>query len=128
MNPREDQERPAPEAGAPSRRRNGPTAEAAGAHWSTPPRETGRPESRAPDRKESGVRRMLRAGPHPPVPPDLGRRAAARGRQLLLRRRLLHRTGALLALVALLTLLIWAGVEHPWRPPPARTTPPVAGY
>ncbi|MFB7632064.1 hypothetical protein ACFC0M_14095 [Streptomyces sp. NPDC056149] len=128
MNPREDQERPAPEAGTPPDSRNGPPAGAAGARWSTPPQETGRPESRAPDRKESEVRRMLRAGPYPPVPPDLGGRAAARGRRLLLRRRLLHRTGTLLALVALLTLLIWAGVEQPWRPPPARTTPPVVGY
>ncbi|WP_438486110.1 hypothetical protein [Streptomyces sp. S186] len=98
------------------------------AGWSTPPQETGRPEWRAPDRKESEARRMLRSGPYPSVPPDLAARAADRGRRLLARRRLLHRGGSLLALLALLTLLTWAGVEHPWRPPPVRTTPPVEGY
>ncbi|AKA05736.1 MULTISPECIES: hypothetical protein [Streptomyces] len=86
------------------------------------------PEGRPPDRKETEARRMLRAGPQPPVPPDLPARAAARGRRLLARRRLLHRTGTLLAVLALLTLALWAGVAQPWRPPPARTTPPVAGY
>ncbi|WP_369358410.1 hypothetical protein [Streptomyces sp. cg2] len=96
--------------------------------WSTPPQETGRPERRAPDRKETEARRMLRAGPYPSVPPDLAARAAARGRRLLVRRRLLHRGGSLLVLLALLALLTWAGVDQPWRPPPARTTPPVEGY
>lgn len=93
------------------------------------------PEGRPPDRKETEARRMLRAGPQPPVPPDLPARAAdlparaaARGRRLLARRRLLHRTGTVLAVLALLSLALWAGVAQPWRPPPARTTPPVAGY
>ncbi|QHC27340.1 hypothetical protein GR130_34405 [Streptomyces sp. GS7] len=81
-----------------------------------------------PDRTETEARRTLRAGPHPPVPPDLAARAAARGRRLRDRRRVLHRTGTLLALLALTTLLIWAAVEQPWRPPPARTTPPVEGW
>ncbi|MFE7313850.1 hypothetical protein ACFU7T_12185 [Streptomyces sp. NPDC057555] len=105
---------------------DGPRGEA-GTGWNTPPQETGRPRW-PPDRKETEARRMLRAGPYPPVPPDLAARAAARGRRLLARRRLLHRTGSLLVLLALLTLLVWAGVEQPWRPPPARTTPPVEGY
>ncbi|WP_275463175.1 hypothetical protein [Streptomyces noursei] len=86
------------------------------------------PEGRPPDRKETEARRMLRAGPQPPVPPDLPARATVRGRRLLARRRLLHRAGTLLAVLALLTLALWAGVAQPWRPPPARTTPPVAGY
>ncbi|WP_241777812.1 RNA polymerase subunit sigma-70 [Streptomyces sp. CT34] len=73
-------------------------------------------------------RRMLRAGPHPPVPPGLAARATARGRRLRERRRVLRRTGSLLALLALITLLTWAVVEQPWRPPPARTTPPVEGW
>ncbi|MCK7627452.1 hypothetical protein MUU72_30890 [Streptomyces sp. RS10V-4] len=81
-----------------------------------------------PDRKETEARRMLWAGPWPPVPPDLAVRAAARGRRLRLRRRLLHRAGSLLALLALLALALWAAVEQPWHPPPARTTPAVEGY
>ncbi|MFI9047665.1 hypothetical protein [Streptomyces sp. NPDC053427] len=78
------------------------------------------------DREETEVRRML-AGPHPPVPPDLAVRATARGRRLLARRRLLRRTGRLLALLALAALLVWA-MHQPWLPPPVRITPPVEGW
>ncbi|KUL38651.1 hypothetical protein ADL22_17650 [Streptomyces sp. NRRL F-4489] len=81
-----------------------------------------------PDRKETEARRTLWAGPWPPVPPDLAARAAARGRRLRARRLLLHRAGSLLALLALLSLALWAAADQPWRPPPARTTPPVVGY
>ncbi|MFF4949577.1 hypothetical protein ACWC2K_09340 [Streptomyces chattanoogensis] len=79
-----------------------------------------------PDRKETEVRRML-AGPPPPVPPDLAVRAAARGRRLLARRRLLRRIGWLFALLALVALLTWSA-DRPWLPPPARTTPPAEGW
>ncbi|MFI9030626.1 hypothetical protein [Streptomyces sp. NPDC053560] len=79
-----------------------------------------------PDRKEAEVRRML-DGPHPLVPPDLGLRAAVRGRRLLLWRRRLGLAGWLLFLAAV-AFTVWAVTQQPWMPPPSRTTPPLEGW
>ncbi|MBQ0987299.1 hypothetical protein KBZ10_22825 [Streptomyces sp. F63] len=71
------------------------------------------------------VRRML-DGPHPPVPPGLGARAAARGRRAVARRRMLHVLVLVLAGAVVGALLVWAAVSQPWSPPEI-TTPPVEG-
>ncbi|KAF4409169.1 MULTISPECIES: hypothetical protein [Streptomyces] len=80
-----------------------------------------------PDRKEAEVRRLL-AGPHPPVPPDLAARAAARGRRTLAFRRGAHTVFAALAGAALIAFLVWLLVTQPWVPPPAETTPPMEAW
>nr|WP_030544852.1 hypothetical protein [Streptomyces albus] len=71
------------------------------------------------------VRRML-DGPHPPVPPDLGARAAARGVRAVARRRMLHVLVVVLAGAAVGALLVWAAATQPWSAPEI-TTPPVGG-
>ncbi|KNE83713.1 MULTISPECIES: hypothetical protein [Streptomyces] len=78
-----------------------------------------------PDHKEEMVRRML-DGPHPPVPPDLGARAAARGKRAVARRRMLRVLLLVLAGAAVGALLLWAVATQPWSPPES-TTPPVGG-
>ncbi|MDI3389378.1 hypothetical protein QIS99_24740 [Streptomyces sp. B-S-A8] len=79
------------------------------------------------ERREDRVRRLL-DGPHPAVPPELGieamRRGARRGRRRARARRLLW----LVLSVAFLAFAVWAGVEQPWNPPPAETTPPLDGW
>lgn len=72
--------------------------------------------------KEDEVRRML-DGPHPQVPTDLARRAAARGNRLLCRRRLAHRLLLVVAFAAVVAFTVWAATTQPWRTPPAATTP-----
>ncbi|MEU9762693.1 hypothetical protein [Streptomyces sp. NPDC047985] len=72
--------------------------------------------------KEEEVRRML-DGPHPQVPADLARRAAARGGRLLRRRRLARWLLLVVAFAAVVAFTVWAATAHPWRTPPAMTTP-----
>jgi len=81
----------------------------------------GRAMSRRVDREDE-VRRMLE-GPHPQVPADLARRAAERGGRLLRRRLLARRLLVTLAVAAVAVFTVWAVTAHPWRPPPATTTP-----
>ncbi|WP_340558473.1 hypothetical protein [Streptomyces sp. GSL17-111] len=79
-----------------------------------------------PDPKEGPVRRLLET-PHPPVPPDLTRRAAARGARLL-RVRNAARTLAWTVLGgATVFFLRWAAATEPWHLPPDRLTPPWPG-
>ncbi|GHB10736.1 hypothetical protein ACIQRS_03435 [Streptomyces termitum] len=78
------------------------------------------------DEKEEAVRRLLDTA-HPPVPGDLGRRAAARGARLGRRGRLLRRTLRALCALAVLWFTLWAADARPWEPPPAATTPPFDG-
>ncbi|MGK5629076.1 hypothetical protein [Streptomyces sp. URMC 123] len=80
-----------------------------------------------PDRKRDEIRRML-AGPYPPVPPDLARRAAALGDRWLARRRAVRALGWALLLAAAVAFAVWAALTEPWAAPPTETTPPVDGW
>ncbi|WP_028811686.1 hypothetical protein [Streptomyces flavidovirens] len=80
-----------------------------------------------PDRKQDEVRRMLE-GPHPPVPADLGPRAAERGARLLRRRVLARRLMWLLLGLAVVTFTVWALVEQPWVAPPSEVAPPLEAW
>ncbi|MCA1221591.1 hypothetical protein LCE31_25025 [Streptomyces sp. 8L] len=63
-------------------------------------------------------------GPHPPVPPGLALRAAARGARIARRRRV-TRMGVVLTLaVAVTVLLVWLAVADPWAAPPSVVAPP----
>ena len=73
-----------------------------------------------PDRKEAEVRRMLTT-PHPPVPADLAARAAARGRRLLHRRRLLRLALCAVLLTAAVALGVWVAAR--WPAPPGNPAP-----
>jgi ferric-dicitrate binding protein FerR (iron transport regulator) len=75
---------------------------------------------RLPDRKEAEVRRMLTA-PRPPVPADLAARAAARGRRLLHRRRLLRLALCAVLLAAAVALGVWVAAR--WPTPPSDPPP-----
>lgn len=79
------------------------------------------------DPRAEQIRRML-DGPHPALPPDLAARAARRGGRSLRRRRAVHRTARWLLGAALAVFLVWAGIEQPWDPEPARVTPPLEGW
>ncbi|MFF9351363.1 hypothetical protein [Streptomyces sp. NPDC014734] len=72
--------------------------------------------------QEDEVRRLLE-GPHPQVPADLARRAAARGGGLLRLRRLARRFLLLVAFAAVVVFTVWAVTARPWQTPPAATTP-----
>ncbi|MFB7581156.1 hypothetical protein [Streptomyces hydrogenans] len=76
--------------------------------------------------KEAAVRRLLDT-PHPPVPRDLGARAAARGGRVRRRERALRGAGGVLAGLVALGFTVWAAEVRPWEPPPVATTPPFAG-
>ncbi|WP_311765212.1 hypothetical protein [Streptomyces zingiberis] len=78
-----------------------------------------------PDPKQEAVRRML-DGPHPPVPPDLAARAAARGGRALARRRFLRSLLAVTVAAAGVALLLWLLVTQPWAAPET-TSPPIGG-
>ncbi|MGW0565350.1 hypothetical protein ACWDZ4_33320 [Streptomyces sp. NPDC003016] len=80
-----------------------------------------------PDRKQDEVRRMLE-GAHPPVPADLGPRAAERGARVLRRRRRVRRLLWLLLVVAVVAFAVWASVEQPWVAPPTEVAPPLEGF
>ncbi|GGX24694.1 hypothetical protein GCM10010353_44660 [Streptomyces chryseus] len=79
------------------------------------------------DRKQDEVRRMLETA-HPPVPADLGTRAAERGARLLRRRRLARRLLWLLLALAAVTFAVWAVLEQPWVVPPSEIAPPLEGW
>ncbi|MGW7005430.1 hypothetical protein ACWGCW_22155 [Streptomyces sp. NPDC054933] len=81
---------------------------------------------RLPDRKEVEVRRMLEV-PHPPVPADLAERAAAVGRRLLRRRRLLRLALYAVLLAAAVAFTVWAATKWP-TPPPTNVTPPLRSW
>ncbi|WP_166628840.1 hypothetical protein [Streptomyces sp. GC420] len=80
-----------------------------------------------PDHGEAEVRRLL-DGPHPAVPPDLGRAAAERGERLLRGRRLRRRLTWLLLFAAFVALVVWTSVNDPWAEDPIDTTPPLVGW
>ncbi|MGX1880915.1 hypothetical protein [Streptomyces sp. NPDC055287] len=80
-----------------------------------------------PDRKQDEVRRMLE-GAHPPVPADLGPRAAGRGARLLRRRMLARRLMWLLLGLAVVAFTVWAVLEQPWVTPPSEVAPPLEGW
>ncbi|GAA4676131.1 hypothetical protein GCM10023347_33160 [Streptomyces chumphonensis] len=90
---------------------------------------TGGPHARPDvpqDPKEAPVRRLMETA-HPPVPPDLTRRAVARGGRLL-RVRNAARTLAWTVLAGATVLFLrWAAATEPWRLPPDRLTPPWPG-
>jgi ferric-dicitrate binding protein FerR (iron transport regulator) len=73
--------------------------------------------------KEDQVRRML-DGAHPPVPPGLALRAAARGARMAQRRRVIRRIAVLTLLAAVALLLAWLAIADPWAAPPAVIAPP----
>ncbi|MFD5100524.1 hypothetical protein [Streptomyces albidochromogenes] len=79
------------------------------------------------DRKQDEVRRMLET-PHPPVPSDLGTRAAERGARLLRRRVLTRRLLCLLLALAAVAFAVWAALEQPWVVPPSEIAPPLEGW
>lgn len=64
--------------------------------------------------------------PHPPVPPDLARAAAARGERLLLRRRRARRLFWSVLAAALAALALWAVAADALHRSPAR--PPAPAY
>ncbi|MEU4075828.1 hypothetical protein [Streptomyces venezuelae] len=76
--------------------------------------------------EEAAVRELL-DGPHPPVPGDLGRRAAEHGARLLHRARRVRRVLWFLGAVAVVAFVVWASAARPWQVPPAATTPPFDG-
>ncbi|WP_418958777.1 hypothetical protein [Streptomyces tritici] len=83
--------------------------------------------SRAGDRRDEEIRRLL-GGSGPAAPPaDLTARAVARGSRLLRRERLLRRLGWALLAAALLAFAVWAATTRPWEGP-MPTTPPVEGW
>ncbi|GHF61786.1 hypothetical protein GCM10010218_49190 [Streptomyces mashuensis] len=73
------------------------------------------------ERREAEARRLLLAGPRPPVPADLAARAAGQGRRLLRGRRFVRGAAWLLlvaAVVALCALTAVAGSSPGAAPPP----------
>ncbi|MFE2874826.1 hypothetical protein ACFXG6_24415 [Streptomyces roseus] len=81
----------------------------------------------AHDRKEDQVRRLLE-GPRPVVPAGLAANAAARGDQLLRRRRALRRAGWTLLALAAAAFAVWASLTRPWEVPPSGVSPPLQGW
>ncbi|MEN8653611.1 hypothetical protein ABCR94_24135 [Streptomyces sp. 21So2-11] len=79
------------------------------------------------DRKENEVRRML-DGAHPPVPADLGARAAERGERLLRRNVVARRVMWVLLMAVIVAFAVWVSVEQPWVTPPSDTAPPLEGW
>ncbi|GAA1527307.1 hypothetical protein GCM10009730_40270 [Streptomyces albidochromogenes] len=79
------------------------------------------------DRTQDEVRRMLET-PHPPVPADLGTRAAERGARLLRRRVLARRLLWLLLALVAVAFAVWAALEQPWVVPPSEIAPPLEGW
>jgi ferric-dicitrate binding protein FerR (iron transport regulator) len=73
--------------------------------------------------KEDQVRAMLDL-PHPTVPADLARRAAARGRRIGYRRRVTRRVLWTVLLTAVTVFLVWLAVANPWAAAPVEITPP----
>ncbi len=74
--------------------------------------------------KEDRVRRMMDT-PHPPVPPDLARRASTRGARIDYRRRVTRRVALLTLLAAVTALLTWLAVAGPWpQQAPSVIAPP----
>ncbi|MFF5446157.1 hypothetical protein [Streptomyces sp. NPDC012888] len=78
--------------------------------------------------RAADLRRLLEAGPHGAVPPDLAAAAAARGTRIRRRRRLLRRLAWALVALATLALAVWASHTEPWLPPPAPKAPPLQGW
>nr|WP_138901783.1 hypothetical protein [Streptomyces albidochromogenes] len=66
--------------------------------------------------------------PHPPVPADLGTRAAERGARLLRRRVLARRLLWLLLALVAVAFAVWAALEQPWVVPPSEIAPPLEGW
>ncbi|HET6860759.1 MAG TPA: hypothetical protein VFH94_27135 [Streptomyces sp.] len=79
------------------------------------------------DRKADEVRRLME-GAHPPVPADLGARAAERGERLLRRHVVVRRMMWALLVVLVVAFAVWVSVEQPWVTPPSETTPPLEGF
>lgn len=77
--------------------------------------------SRLPNRRDDEVRRLLDT-PHPVVPLDLTARAAARGRRIVRRRRIVRLTLWVLLFAALVAGLVVAVLA--WPDHAATTTPP----
>lgn len=68
------------------------------------------------DRKEDEVRRMLDLR-HPPLPPGLAARAAARGGRALRRRRAVRAVGWALLAAGTVAFCVWAALVEPWSAP-----------
>lgn len=73
------------------------------------------------DRKHEDARRMLDL-PHPPVPPGLAVVAAAQGRRLIVRRRVVRAVATVLVLAAVAAFTAWAATAQPWLAPPSGVT------